>query len=599
MKLKEYLENNRIITDGALGTYYDIVSGRCDMAEEANMIEPDVIKKIHKEYIEAGARLIRTNTFTVNSRFFDSEQEISDLISSAFRIAEKAVEECRSEGIIGPDEMVYIAADMGPIDEAVMPEGTDVIHHYRFLTDCFLKENPDVFLFETLSEWGFLKEISEYIKQKTDAYIIAQFCFDRSGYTKSGLGLNSMLKEVGKINSVDAYGFNCGMASSHMYHFLKDVSFAENKSVSALPNSSYPDVVRGKVIYSGHKTYFVDMMEAIDGLGINILGGCCGTTPDHIRKLNERLNGKKVSDKKIEKIGSVESEGQESTQNYIINNIKNGKKVIMVELDPPFDGNYKKVIEGAAYLKGKGTDIITLSDSPLARARMDAGLLCARVIAETGMRVMPHIACRDRNKIALRGLVMGMHANGIRNLLLVTGDPVIAGDNVKSVYEFNSIKLMEFVENINDEMFSDDRIHYGGALNYHGVNTEAIASRMLKKMESGAEYFLTQPVYSEEDIERLRFLKEKTGAAVIAGIMPLVSRKNAMFIKNEMPGINIPDYIIEMYRENLSREEYEQIAVNVSADIIERLGDVADGYYFMTPFNRYGLIQKIIDMIVM
>jgi homocysteine S-methyltransferase len=595
MRLTDYLAENRIITDGAMGTYYDLISGRCDMAEEANLIEPEVILRIHMEYIKAGARLLRTNTFAVNRHFFESEQEVRKNIAAAFHIAHQAVEECRRQGVLLADEEVYIAADMGPISEENFTENVDILQEYRFLVDCFLEEKPDVFLFETLSEWRYLKEISAYIKSRCDAYVIAQFCFDRSGFTKSGLGLNSMLKEVGEILTLDAYGFNCGMASSHMYHFLKDVSFAADKQITALPNSSYPDVVRGKVIYSGHRTYFVDMMEAMDSLGIRILGGCCGTTPDHIRKLSQRLKDKPVCEKRVMHRLDVAQGQSEETDNYIMDRIRSKKKVIMVELDPPFDGDYRKVVEGAKYLKGKGTDIITLSDSPLARTRMDAGLLAARVIAETGIRVMPHIACRDRNKIALRGLVMGMHANGIRNLLLVTGDPVTAGDNVKSVYEFNSIRLMEYVENINDEMFSNDRMYFGGALNYHGVNENAIAERMKKKMQAGAKYFLTQPVYSDEDIARMKSLKEKTGAVLIVGIMPLVSRKNAIFIKNEMTGINVPEEIISLYREGLSREEYENIAVDVSRQIIEKLGDVADGYYFMTPFNRYGLIQKIID----
>lgn len=598
MDLKEYLKDHRIITDGAMGTYYDHLSGRCAMAEEANLVEPDVIKKIHKEYIAAGARLIRANTYAANERFFQPSSKIKDIIRSAMAIARMAVTECRREGILETEEQVYIAADIGPIHEEITQEHTSVTDAYQYLVDCFLEEKPDAFVFETLSEWGFLKETARYIKERTESYVLAQFSFDRSGYTKSGLGLSSMLKEVGAIKDIDAYGFNCGMASAHLYHFIKEASFAEDKQVSALPNSSYPDVVRGKVIYTGPQNYFVNKMEEIDKLGVRILGGCCGTTPSHIRKLSEHLLGKPVSAKKVDRAGETGTENTQTAKNYIVERIQKGQKVIMVELDPPFDGNYQKVVEGALYLKGKGTDIITLSDSPLARARMDAGLLAARVIADTGMRVMPHIACRDRNKIALRGLIMGMHANNVRNLLLVTGDPITAGESVKSVYEMNSIRLMEFVHHINEEMFAGDRMYYGGALNYHGVNADAIAARICRKMGAGAAYFLTQPVYSDDDIARLRLLKEKTKAAFIVGIMPLVSHRNAMFIQNEMSGINIPREVMDMYQENLSREQYEQIAVDVCVKIVEKLGDTADGYYFMTPFNRYGLIQKIIDRIV-
>lgn len=595
MNIKDYLKKNRIITDGAMGTYYDRVSGKCVLAEAANLAEPETVCRIHKEYIAAGARLIRTNTFAVNTIYFESKEQVEKVIHSAFTLAKRAVAECLAEGILAADEEIFLAADMGPVNEASLAADGDMNQEYRFLVDCFAKENPDVFLFETLSEWGFLKDAAAYIREKSDAAVMASFCFDRSGYTKSGLGLNSMLKEVGKIPDIDIYGFNCGMASSHMYHFIKDAEFAGDKQVAVLPNASYPNVVRGRVIYSDQKNYFADMIEQIDNLGVRVLGGCCGTTPEHIKMLSERLSGKPLAKRKTGAAKSGQDALKSEENNYILDAMNSGKKVIMVEIDPPFDGDCTKVLEAARYLKGKGTDIITLSDSPLARARMDAGLLSAKVILETGMRVMPHIACRDRNKIALRGLIMGMHANGIRNLLLVTGDPVIAGDNVKSVYELNSIKMMEFVRNINEEMFGTAPLYYGGALNYHGVNKTAIAARMRKKMEAGARYFLTQPAYSDSDIQRLRWLKQETDAKLIVGIMPLVSHKNALFIQNEMPGINIPQEIIEKYAEGLTREQYEKVAVDISVSIINKLGDIADGYYFMTPFNRYGLIQRIID----
>lgn len=595
MRLKDYLKNNRIITDGAMGTYYDKISGQCTLSEDANIEEADTIKNIHKEYIKAGARFIRTNTYAINTKNYEDKEQMAVLIEAAVNNARQAVAECVNEGIIANEEEVYIAADMGPVIDAMWEKDGDSFEIYKYLVDSFLKHNLNVFVFETLSEWSFLGKISEYIKSATDAYVLAQFSFDRSGYTKNGLGLASMLKEVGKLQYVDGYGINCGLSSSHMYNFLKDETFAKNKDVSALPNSGYPNVIRGKVVYSVNNTYFSDMMDKIDDLGVRILGGCCGTTPEHIRAIADRLSQKAVSEKKSLVYEEDSQNAGTDSDNYIINCINNGKKVIMVELDPPFDGNVDKVIEGARYLKGKGTDIITLSDSPMARARMDAGLLSAKVIKETGMRVMPHIACRDRNKIALRGLIMGMHANAIRNLLIVTGDPIIQGDNVKSVYEFNSIKLMEYIKNINQEVFPNDNMFYGGALNYHGVNPDAIALRMTKKMQAGAKYFLTQPVYSDSDIERLAYLKDKTDAKLIVGIMPLISYKNAMFIKNEMAGINVPDSVIDRYKEGLSREEYENIAVDISNEIIRKLKNIADGYYFMTPFNRYALIQKIID----
>ncbi|MCM1466685.1 MAG: methylenetetrahydrofolate reductase, partial [Alistipes sp.] len=347
-------------------------------------------------------------------------------------------------------------------------------------------------------------------------------------------------------------------------------------------------------VYSDNIPYYAQMMEKLDDMGIRILGGCCGTTPKYIKALNDRLKDRPL--KRLRSVGTDNARtGVVQEENPLLAKLSAGEKVIMVELDPPFGDNGDKVIEGAAFLKGKGTDVITLSDSPLGRARMEAALLAVKVSRETGMAVMPHISCRDKNIIALRGLLLGLGFNEIRNLLIVTGDPVQKGDNVRQVFEYNSIRLMNYIKTMNEEVFAGHPFFYGGALNYRGVNKEAIAARMKSKMEAGASCFLTQPVYSREDIERIAYLEKETGAKIIVGIMPLVSHKNAVFIQNEMPGIHIPDEIMERYVPELSREEYEETAVEVSLDIIRELGDFAAGYYFMTPFNRYGLIQNIID----
>lgn len=242
--------------------------------------------------------------------------------------------------------------------------------------------------------------------------------------------------------------------------------------------------------------------------------------------------------------------------------------------------------------------MLTLSDSPMARARMDAGALAARLIRETGLTVMPHIACRDRNIIGLRGMLLADHMNDIRHLLIVTGDPVArdARGTISGVYDMNSIRLMEYVTHMNEELYADDPLHFGGALNYHGANPDAIIRRMEKKIEAGCEYFLTQPVYSDEDVERIAYIRAAIGgrARIFGGIMPLVSYKNAMFLHHEMAGIHIPEEILNRYTPDMSREAAQEVAVAISLKLAAQLEPYVDGYYFMTPFNRAGLICEII-----
>lgn len=596
MKIKDYLKNHRLITDGAMGTYYDSIKEKDITVEKANYENPELIKAIYKEYIAAGSRLLRTNTFDIKSIMDDAQYTVENYIHQTCRIAEEAVKESREESIITKEEPVFIGADIGPIEFDETKSQEETMEDYKKVCDAFLQEKIDTFIFETQTDVDFVEELTAYIKSKSDVYVLVQFCFDKSGYTKTGLSVKSMIAQMETKQSVDAYGFNCGMSSSHLYNAIKDLSFSGNKVISALPNASYSNIVRGKLVYSNNIPYYADKMDKIDDLGVRILGGCCGTTPLYIQKLSEKLQNKKLSKLRVKASNHGEEEIVQE-QNPMIEKLNHGEKVIMVELDPPFDDNIDKVMEGAYYLKGKGCDVITISDSPLGRTRMEAAMLSAKIQRETGIPVMPHISCRDRNTISLRGMFLGLNMEGIRNMLIVTGDPVQKTDHMKQVFEYNSIRLMHYVDKMNEEVFDGHRFVYGGALNYNGVNKEAIAGRMKDKMKAGASFFLTQPIYSDEDIKRIAYLKQETGAKIMAGIMPLVSHRNATFIKNEMPGIFVPDEIIDRYQDGLTREEYEEIAVEISVDVIRKLGNLADGYYFMTPFNRYKLIQRIINAI--
>lgn len=606
MDIREYLKKNTIVADGAMGTYYEeLVALKQDknnypnMPEKANISHPDIIKEIHKQYLKAGANLIRTNTFAVNRAYFDSYEDIRENIKNAKNIAKMAIEEVKKENH-ELDEDIYIAGDIGTIIDFNDKSEAEIIKEYKQLADIFIYEGFDIILFETQAELSVVNKLSEYIKEKNpQIFIMASFAFNKTGYTNYGMSINAMLKSCARSEAIDAYGFNCAISAGHLYNFLKNQEFYCDKPVMALPNSSYPNVLRGKIQYAKNIPYFVSMEMQMAQLGIKILGGCCGTTPEYIKEIKKELgliDKESIKPLKITANQDIQENKKSLHENRFMQKINRGEKVVIVELDPPFDKNDDKVLNSAKILKECDVDLLTLSDSPLGRARMDAGLLAVKIQNSVGINVMPHISCRDKNTIALRGAMLGLHANGIENLLIVTGDPVNAADreSIKSVYNFNSIKLMNYIKLMNEEIFESRGLNYGGAINYHGVNKEAICSRIEAKMSAGAKYFLTQPIYSDEDIERICYIKEKTKAKIICGIMPLVSYKNARFIKNEMPGINIPDSIVEEYKEDMTREEFEKTAVRISVEIAEKLYDICDGYYFMTPFNRAGLIKNII-----
>ena len=241
-------------------------------------------------------------------------------------------------------------------------------------------------------------------------------------------------------------------------------------------------------------------------------------------------------------------------------------------------------------------DIITFADSPSGRTRADSVLVSTKVAREVGINVMPHICCRDRNAISMSSLLLGAHINDIRNLLVITGDPVPSAsrEQVKSVFNFDSIKLMKYIENINEENFPDDKICFGGAINYARRNLDVEVRRAVEKEKAGAKYFLTQPVYDDKDIESLKYIKSFLSVPILFGVMPLVSYRNANFIRNELPGITIPDWVIDRFSMDMSKEEGEKVGLEIAFDIMEKVKDIADGYYFTIPFNRLSICEALL-----
>jgi homocysteine S-methyltransferase len=617
MRIKEYLKYNRLIMDGSMGTYYsNLVNQPGSFSERANLTTPDTIKQIHKDYIAAGAELLRTNTFAASRaslKIGADEQRL--LVEAACRIAKAAVAEAKASGAKAAnnkdtdtkiadsvakvddikDKDVWIIGDIGPIPEDANTEESEVLEEYMALCDIFLAEGLDGIHFETFSSLKYIAKLVPYIKNKNpDMFILASFSLNKNGYTAAGISAGRLMEKLIAVEEIDACGFNCGVGSGHMLQLLKKVSFPADKWSYAAPNAGYPEQMQNRMVFMDNEVYFAENLKKIAGLGIDMIGGCCGTTPEYIRRMAENIGTLKSptvrSDRDV-----IVTGGERSEENEFYRLLNGGKKVIAVELDPPYDANVDHIMECAHSLKSNGADIITFADSPMGRSRVDSILMSIRIAEETGMKVMPHVCCRDRNMISMRATLLGAYIHGIRNLLIVTGDPVPGESRVSTtgVFDYNSIRLMEYVKEMNVEHFPKEPICYGGALNYNRGSLEGVVKRMKQKIEAGALYFLTQPVFSTEDAERLREIKEQVDTKILCGIMPLVSYRNACFIKNEITGIHVPEEIVARYHPEMTREEAEIVGAEVANEIIDMTKDFADGYYFMLPFNRVSLMDKI------
>lgn len=591
MNIREYLKKSKLIADGSFGTYYSQKYKTVDIPEYANITAPQRISEIHTEYINSGAKLIRTNTFASNTYSLDcSIEQVKENIKAAYKIAKEAVEQSGKE--------IFIAGNIGPVPAVFQPDFEAVEEEYYQIAKTFMDEGADILCFETFTQSEHIMPAIKRIKEECNPFIIVQFCVNQYGYSEAGESAERFVSETAFSKCVDAVGLNCGVGPAHMQQILSRINLNNNCFVTAMPNAGYPLLVRNRVKYADNPIYFASKVNDMALLGADIIGGCCGTTPDYIREVAKTVDLTPTV-KSDETSANNENEKPVIKKSFFRNadgTIKD-KKLIAVELAPPFGADDKKLLEAAHMLKGLGVDVLTFPDSPSGRTRIDSVLMAQKVKNVTGFEVMPHICCRDKNAIAMRSTFLGASINDINNFLIITGDPipVMARQVVKSVFNFDSVGLMRIADEMNSEALKDSPLTYGGAINQSRRRIESEIKRVQKKMEAGAEFFLTQPVFTAEDAERLRRVKEETGARILCGIMPLVSRKNALFMKNEISGVNVTDEVIERYPENADREDGENVGVELAKEMIAATRDFADGYYFSFPFNRTYLLKRIIE----
>lgn len=591
MNIREYLKKSKLIADGSFGTYYSQKYKTVDIPEYANITASQRISEIHTEYINSGAKLIRTNTFASNTYSLDcSIEQVKENIKAAYKIAKEAVEQSGKE--------IFIAGNIGPVPAVFQPDFEAVEEEYYQIAKTFIDEGADILCFETFTQSEHIMPAIKRIKEECNPFIIVQFCVNQYGYSEAGESAERLVSETAFSKCVDAVGLNCGVGPAHMQQILSKINLNNNCFVTAMPNAGYPLLVRNRVKYADNPIYFASKVNDMALLGADIIGGCCGTTPDYIREVAKTVDLTPTV-KSDETSANNENEKPVIKKSFFRNadgTIKD-KKLIAVELAPPFGADDKKLLEAAHMLKGLGVDVLTFPDSPSGRTRIDSVLMAQKVKNVTGFEVMPHICCRDKNAIAMRSTFLGASINDINNFLIITGDPipVMARQVVKSVFNFDSVGLMRIADEMNSEALKDSPLTYGGAINQSRRRIESEIKRVQKKMDAGAEFFLTQPVFTAEDAERLRRIKEETGARILCGIMPLVSRKNALFMKNEISGVNVTDEVIERYPENAGREDGENVGVELAKEMIAATRDFADGYYFSFPFNRTYLLKRIIE----
>ena len=582
--IRELLQTRPLLFDGAMGTYYKAAPGvEC---EQANLTDPAGVLAVHREYLAAGADAVKTNTFSLPRLAAAHTPGWEQLAQAGWQLAVQAAEETGAA----------VFADLGPApDTEAVPAG----QVYTAVAKQFAALGARNFLFETLSsDAGLLDAVGAIKAEVPDAFVLVSFAVLPDGYTREGMYCKDLARRMQESGIVDAVGLNCVSAPGAMRTLAKQLG--GTLPLSVMPNAGYPVVTRTQVKYQGRPEYFARELGRLAAEGtVQILGGCCGTTPAHIAALRTELDRLPVVEKTVpaEEFSTMKEQTVEN-EDAFLRKLNAGEKVIAIELDSPRNADLTGYLEGAKKLQAAGADLLTIADCPIAQARMDSSLVACRVHRELGLCTLPHMTCRDRNLNATKALLLGLYAEGVREVLAITGDPIPTAerDEVKNVYQFNSRKLAQYIVSLAGEgREMPGPMTVFGALNLNARNFDVELRRAKEKLENGMSGFLTQPVLSAQAVENLKKTRETLGAdaKILAGIMPVVSQRNAIFMENEINGIHVEDWIIEKFA-GLDRAQGEELGLAISLEMAKAALPYADGLYLMTPFNRVTLMERLI-----
>ena len=580
-RVRELLAQGVLLFDGATGTALCAQNGEGEAVERLCLTQPQRVLALHRAYLAAGCKAIKTNTFAAHvSLACENEDDQKTLIRAAYDLARRA----------GDAYDAAVFADIGP---APM-DADSAAACYIAMAEQYLNVGATCFLFETMQSGEGLAEAAAYIKASCpDAWIMVSFAADADGFTRAGEQASALALQMSACGAVDAIGLNCICGAYHIRQLLSTLDVGD-KLMSAMPNAGYPHVEEGRTYYDSAPAYYAQQVMECVKAGARIVGGCCGTTPEHIRQI-ARLLGTPMPPRVRMGDEKAAQPPEKGCRSRILRRLEQGRRITLVELDPPRSADIGGFMEGARQLEQAGADAITIADCPIGRARMDSSLLACKLSRELGIEALPHMTCRDRNVNATKALLLGLSMENVHNVLAVTGDPIPTGDrgSVKSVYQFNSRVLAKFIRGLGESGEAEPFFVCGG-LNINAVRFDSELDRAKEKMDCGVSAFLTQPVLSEQaalHLERAR--DELRGAKLIGGLFPVVSEKNARFLQSEVHGITVDEAVVRAYA-GLDRAQGEDMAVRLCREAASRISPFVDGYYIMTPFQRVELVCRVI-----
>ncbi|MFM8877500.1 MAG: bifunctional homocysteine S-methyltransferase/methylenetetrahydrofolate reductase [Anaerolineae bacterium] len=608
MNLIETLTKKTLLADGAMGTMLHARGVGFDKCfDELNLTNPAAVADVHREYIEAGAELIITNTFGAN-RYKLTKHGLQDDVTEINR----AGVELAKRVVAASFKDVLIAGDVGPLGVRIAPYGRVKLEEAR---EAFAEQikalaeaGADVIIIETMSDLYEIQEAIRAAKENSSLPIIASVTFTRDDRTLLGDDPAKVAHRLAAAGA-DVIGVNCSGGPSQLLRILKQMRQAEpNSKFWVKPNAGWPEQVSGRIMYPADADYFGEYAVQFRQAGANIVGGCCGTTPQHIavmKKALEAAPATPVAEISIVDEDEITAEPTEQPTK-LAQRLANKQFSICVEMDPPRGLSTHKLLAGASLLQDSGADIINVADSPLARMRMSAWAVCEVVQRQIGVETTLHFPTRGRNLLRVQGDLLAAHALGIRNVFVVMGDPTSIGDYPEATDNYDLVpsglvKLIKQgfnmgVDHSGTSIGQPTNFFVGSALNLCPQDIDTEVKNLHRKIKAGTDFFLTQPIYRPDDgpklIEAYEAKHGKFDKPILAGILPLVSARHANFLHNEVPGISIPDEA--RARIEAAGDSGAKVGVELAVELIQSIKGWASGIYMMPQFHRYDQASEII-----
>ncbi|MED5042114.1 bifunctional homocysteine S-methyltransferase/methylenetetrahydrofolate reductase [Geobacillus stearothermophilus] len=600
MGLLDELKERILIADGAMGTLlYSHGIDRC--FEELNLSNPDEIVHIHEAYIAAGADVIQTNTYGANYvklARYGLEDEVPAINRAAVRLARQAA-----------NGRAYVLGTIGGLRTLNKSVVTleEVKRTFREQLFVLLAEGVDGVLLETYYDLEELETVLAIARKETDLPIIAHVSLHEVGVLQDGTPLADALIRLEALGA-DVVGLNCRLGPYHMLRSLEEVPLPKQAFLSAYPNASLPDYRDGRLVYETNAEYFEETAKAFRDQGVRLIGGCCGTTPKHIEAMAKALAARTpVTEKTVKRRTASVSVQADRPAPTPLPELARTYRSVIVELDPPKQLGIDKFLAGAKALHDAGIDALTLADNSLATPRISNAAVATIIKEQLGIRPLVHITCRDRNLIGLQSHLMGLHTLGITDVLAITGDPSKIGDfpGATSVYDLSSFDLIRLIRQFNEGLSYSGKplgqktnFSIGAAFNPNVRHLDKAVERMEKKIQCGAHYFLTQPIYSEEKIVEVYEATKHLDTPIYIGIMPLVSARNADFLHHEVPGITLSDEIrARMAACGSDPVQAAKEGIAIAKSLIDAAFDLFNGIYLITPFLRYDMTVELVRYI--